>query len=194
MINLIWLSMIILSFISAIIQNRVEQLMLSIIKSAKFGFQIAINLSGIMALWLGVMRVILDSGLINYLSRVLNPIMYVLFPDIPIFHPAIKAMSLNIIANILGLSNAATPFGLQAMKELHKLNNYVEYATHSMCTFVAINVSSVQVIPITTLALLSMNGNLHPGKIVGAILLATSVSTIVAIFFTKSFERYHICE
>ncbi|MCP0913748.1 MULTISPECIES: nucleoside recognition domain-containing protein [Legionella] len=189
MLNAIWLGMIFLSVIVGILQGRLDNVVNAVTDSAKLGFEIALGLAGIMTLWLGIMNVASESGLINILARWLRPIMKRLFPDVPAEHPAMGAMILNIAANMLGLANAATPFGLQAMKELQRLNTHINTATHSMCMFLAINTSSVQLIPATAIAFLAANGNLHPSNIIITSLLATSFSTLVAIVAAKQFAK-----
>ena len=181
MLNIIWLGMIFLSVIVGVIQGRIDDVVHAITESAKLGFEIALGLTGIMALWLGIMGIASESGLINIFARALRPIMRRLFPDVPVDDPAMGARLLNIAANMLGLANAATPFGLQAMKELQRLNTHVHTASNSMCTFLAINTSSVQLIPATAIAFLAANGSLHPSSVIFSSLVATSVSTTVGI-------------
>ena len=158
--------------------------------SAKTGFEVALGLAGIMALWLGIMGIASECGLIHRVGRALRPVMLWLFPEVPPNHPAMGAMILNISANMLGLANAATPFGLQAMKELQKLNTHVHTASNAMCTFLAINTSSVQLIPATAMALLAANGSLQPSSIILTSLIATSVSTIVGVVSVKQFAKW----
>ena len=134
-----------------------------------------------MSLWLGIMGIASSSGLVDRLAQLLQPIMRRLFPDVPVNDPAMGAMVMNISANMLGLANAATPFGLQAMKELQRLNTHVHTASNSMCTFLAINTSSVQIIPATAIAYLSANGSLQPSSVIFSTLVATTVSTVVAL-------------
>lgn len=189
MLNTIWLGMILLSVITAVIQGRVDFLVRAVTDSARLGFEIAIGLTGIMALWLGIMNIASESGLVIWFTRLLKPIMRLLFPDVPTEDPAMGAMVLNISANMLGMANAATPFGLQAMKELHRLNGHAKEASNSMCTFLAINTSSVQLIPATPIAFLAANGALHPSSIIVSALVATSCSTLVAIIAVKQFEK-----
>ncbi len=189
MLNIIWLSMMCLSVIVSLIQGHLNEVVQAVTSSAKVGFELALGLSGIMALWLGIMNIASDSGLINHLARALQPIMKRLFPDIPVDHPAMGAMIFNLSANMLGLNNAATPFGLAAMKELQRLNTHVHEASNAMCTFLAINTSSVQLIPATAIAFLAANGSTNPTCIIASSLIATSISTIVAIVAVKQLEK-----
>lgn len=189
MLNAIWLGMILLSVVIGVIQGRIDQVVHAVTDSAKIGFELALGLTGVMALWLGIMGVATESGLIKQLARLLRPVMRPLFPDVPVDHPAMGAMILNLSANMFGLANAATPFGIQAMKELSKLNRYAEEASDAMCTFLAINTSSVQLIPATAIAFLAANGSLHPGSIIFSSLIASTTSTIVAIIAVKQLSR-----
>lgn len=181
MLNVIWLSMMFLAVIVGVIEGRIDNVVHAVTESAKFGFEVALGLTAIMSLWLGIMGIASASGLVKRLARLLQPIMRRLFPDVPPDDPAMGAMVLNISANMLGLANAATPFGLQAMKELQRLNTHVHTASNSMCTFLAINTSSVQIIPATAIAYLAANGSLHPSSVIFSTLVATIVSTTVAI-------------
>lgn len=197
MLNTIWLAMIFIAVIVGVIQGRIDDVVRAITDSAKFGFEVALGLTGIMALWLGIMGVASESGLVNHFARALRPIMRRLFPDVPVDDPAMGAMLLNIAANMLGLANAATPFGLQAMKELQRLNTHVYTASNSMCTFLAINTSSVQLVPATAIAYLAANGSLHPTSVIFSSLVATSVSTavgIIAVTQLAKLPRYRIKE
>lgn len=189
MLNMIWLALLCLSVVVGAIQGRLNEVVHAVTDSAKIGFELALGLTAVMALWLGIMRIATDSGLITLVSKGLRPIMRRLFPDVPVEHPAMGAMILNISANMLGMANAATPFGLQAMKELQKLNTHAHTATNSMCTFLAINTSSVQLIPATAVAYLAANGADHPTSIIITSLFATIISTIVAIVAVKSLAK-----
>ncbi|CAM2924116.1 nucleoside recognition domain-containing protein [Legionella worsleiensis] len=187
MLNIIWLGMILISVLVGIMQGRIDAVVQAVTDSAKLGFELAIGLTGMMSLWLGIMAIATESGLVSLLGKVLKPILKRLFPDVPANHPAMGAIVMNIAANMLGLVNAATPFGLQAMKELQTMNKHVSVATNSMCTFLAINTSSVQLIPATAIAFLAANGNANPSSVIFSSLIATSVSTIVAIVAVRYF-------
>ncbi|QMT61141.1 MULTISPECIES: nucleoside recognition domain-containing protein [unclassified Legionella] len=189
MLNLIWLGMILLSVVVGVIEGRIDEVARAVTESAKIGFEIALGLAGIMSLWLGIMSIANESGLVSLLGKILRPILRRLFPDIPTEHPAMGAMTMNIAANMLGLANAATPFGLQAMKELQTLNQHTKIATNSMCTFLAINTSSVQLIPATAIAYLATNGSTNPSSVIVSSLIATSISTLVAIISVKQLAK-----
>lgn len=152
---------------------------------------LSIGLIGVMAFWLGLMQIGYKSGLINGMNRIVAPIMRRLFPDVPDDHPAMSAISMNMAANVLGLGNAATPLGIKAMEELQKLNPEKEKATNAMCMFLAINTSSVQLLPPATLvALMGVGTN----ELMIPIILATLCSTIVAITAGKWFSRKNTAE
>lgn len=189
MLNIIWLGMIIISVIVGFWEGKIDQVVLAVTESAKLGFELALGLTGIMCLWLGIMSIATESGLVSKLAILLKPILKRLFPDIPVEHPAMGAMVMNIAANMLGLANAATPFGLQAMKELQSLNQHAKIATNSMCTFLAINTSSVQLIPVTAIAYLAANGSTNPSSVIFSTLIATIISTTIAIISVKQLAK-----
>ncbi len=163
-----------------------------VVRYAKTAVELAIGLIGIMALWLGIMKIAEASGLITKLAGLLKPITTRLFPDVPPEHPAMGAMIMNISANILGLANAATPLGLKAMEELNKLNKKLGTATDAMCTFLVINTSNVQLIPATVIAIRAASGSANPTEILGAVIVATTVSTIVGITAVKSLSKLKV--
>lgn len=189
MLNGIWLAMIGLSVIVGIFQGRIDAVIQAVTTSAKLSFEIALGLTGILALWLGIMQIASSSGLIERIAKYLSPIIQPLFPEVPIDDPAMGAMLMNIAANMFGLGNAATPFGLKAMHELQRLNPYAGEASDAMCTFLAINTSSVQLIPTTAIAFLAANGAVQPNSVVITALLASLVSTLVAIIAVKQLAR-----
>ncbi|MBI1804558.1 MAG: nucleoside recognition protein [Ignavibacteriae bacterium] len=160
-----------------------------IIKYAKTAVELAIGLIGIMALWLGIMKIAEQSGLVAKLASLLKPVTTRLFPDVPADHPAMGAMIMNISANMLGLTNAATPFGLKAMEELNKLNPKAGTATDAMCTFLVINTSNVQLIPATVIAIRAAAGSANPTEILGTVIVATFVTLVVGITTAKLLSR-----
>jgi spore maturation protein SpmA len=156
--------------------------------------KIALGLIGIMALWLGVMKVAEDAGLIAKLANMIKPITKKLFPEIPSDHPAIGAMLMNISANMLGLGNAATPFGLKAMDELDKLNPEKGTATNAMVTFLAINTAGLTLVPATAIAVRAAQGSADPTIIIGTSIFGASCATVTGIVAAKLFEKFPIAK
>jgi len=150
---------------------------------------IALGLIGIMALWLGVMKVAEEAGAVRLLTKLLEPLTRRLFPEVPPDHPAVGAMIMNISANMLGLSNAATPFGLKAMEELNKLNPKAGTATNAMCTFLAINTSGLVLIPATAIAVRAAAGSVNPGVIIGTSIFGAGCATVAGILAAKVLQR-----
>ena len=164
------------------------------IGKAGVAVKIALGLIGIMALWLGVMKVAEDAGLIAKLANMIKPITKKLFPEIPSDHPAIGAMLMNISANMLGLGNAATPFGLKAMDELDKLNPEKGTATNAMVTFLAINTAGLTLIPATAIAVRAAQGSADPAIIIGTSIFGASCATLTGIVAAKLFEKFPIAK
>ena len=186
MLNYIWFGMMFIAVIVGILNGNIDAVTQAAIDTAKTAVEIAIGLIGIMALWLGTMKIAEESGLIRIIARAIRPITIRLFPDVPEDHPAIGSIILNMAANLLGLGNAATPLGLKAMEELQDLNPEKETATNAMCTFLAINTSSVQLIlPATVVALMGAAAN----QIFITTILATGLSTIAAIIAVRFLEK-----
>ena len=186
MLNYIWFGMMLIAVVVGAITGNIDAVTEAAISMAKTAVEIAIGLIGIMALWLGTMKIAEESGLIRIIARALRPITIRLFPNVPEDHPAIGSIVLNMAANILGLGNAATPLGLKAMEELQELNPNKNTATNAMCTFLAINTSSVQLIlPATVVALMGTASN----QIFITTIFATGLSTIAAIIAVKTLEK-----
>ena len=160
--------------------------------SAKSAVELSLALVGQMGLWLGFMRVLQEAGLMRSLARALAPVMRRLFPDVPADHPAMGAMILNLSANMLGLGNAATPFGLKAMVELNKLNQHRGVTTNAMALFLAINTSGVAVLPLGAVAMRAALGSRDAAGIVAPTLIATACGTLVAIVACKFFARLKV--
>ena len=178
--------MMFIAVIVGILTGNIDAVTQAAIDMAKTAVEIAIGLIGIMALWLGTMKTAEESGLIRIIARAIRPITIRLFPDVPEDHPAIGSIILNMAANLLGLGNAATPLGLKAMEELQELNPEKDTATNAMCTFLAINTSSVQLIlPATVVALMGAAAN----QIFITTILATGLSTITAIITVRFLEK-----
>jgi spore maturation protein SpmA len=188
-LNYIWLALVVLAVAIGGWNNRLNEVTAGALDGAKTAVTIALGLIGIMALWLGVMRLAERAGLVQRIARALRPIMRRLFPDVPPEHPAMGSMLMNMAANMLGLGNAATPLGLRAMRDLERLNPRPGVASNAMCTFLAINTASVQLIPTTAIALLAAAGSARPTAIVGTALLATLCAATVAITAAKLLEK-----
>jgi spore maturation protein SpmA len=188
-LNYIWLALIVLAVGIGGWNNRLNEVTAGAFDGAKTAVTIALGLIGVMALWLGVMRLAERAGLVQRIARGLRPVMRRLFPDVPPEHPAMGSMLMNMAANMLGLGNAATPLGLRAMRDLETLNPRPGVASNAMCTFLAINTASVQLIPATAIALLAAAGSVRPTAIVGTALLATLCAATVAITSAKILEK-----
>ncbi|MGA8654923.1 MAG: nucleoside recognition domain-containing protein [Chthoniobacterales bacterium] len=191
MLNFIWLGLLIAGVVVAGLTGRLDAINQSVLNAAKSAvMDVALPLIGAMALWLGIVRLAEKAGLIKVLADRIRPLTARLFPDIPPDHPAMGAMMMNIAANMLGVSNAATPLGLKAMTQLNKLNSKPGVATNAMCTFLALNTSSIQLVPATAITILSINGARNPTAIVGSTLISTSIATIAAILIVKVLQRF----
>lgn len=189
MLNVIWFGIVVVSVFFSIITGKVHELVLSVTDSAKLAFDIAMSLAGIMSLWLGIMQIAQDSGLVKVITRLISPLLKRLFPDVPADHPAFGAITLNITANILGLANAATPFGIKAMEELENLNPFPGEATNAMCMFTVINTSSVQLMPVSAISFLAAAGASDPTGIIFSGLLATICSTVAGILMAFTMQK-----
>lgn len=191
MLNYIWFGLMAAAMVVAMVMGRPEEVTKGAIDSARSAVEISIGLVGVMALWLGVMRIAEESGLIRVVARAMAPVLRLLFPEVPRDHPAMGAMVMNMAANALGLSNAATPLGIKAMEELQALNTRPDTATNSMVMFMAINTASVQLVPATMIALLAASGSLAPTAIIGSTLVATAVGTVAAVAVTRLLQPFY---
>jgi len=189
MINYIWAGMLIIGFIAGAATGNLEAVTKAAIDNAQSAFEMSLGLIGVMSLWLGLMKIAEESGIVEKLAKALRPITLRLFPDVPADHPAMGAMIMNIAANMLGLGDAATPLGLKAMQELQKLNPVKDTATDAMCMFLAINTSSVTLISATTIAVLAAAGSANPTEIIGPTIIATACSTTVGIIAAKLLSK-----
>lgn len=172
--------------------KKIKELTNAAISYAGTAVEIALGLVGIMALWLGIMKIAEAAGIINYIAMALKPVTKRLFPDVPHDHPAIGSIIMNISANFLGLSNAATPFGLKAMEELDKLNPEKGTATNAMCTFLAINTAGMTLIPATAIAVRAAAGSTQPAVIIGTSLFASACATTAGLIAVKTLEKFSL--
>ena len=189
MINYIWFGLFATGIITAMFTGKMAEVTEAVFSAAKVSVELAIGLIGIMALWLGLMKVAEKAGAIGFISRLLHPVLRWLFPGIPKGHPALGSMVANMAANMLGLGNSATALGLKAMDDLQELNEDKESASDEMCTFLAINTSSVTIIPATIIGIRASAGSGNPAEIIGTVIFATGVSTTAAIIASKLLAR-----
>ena len=186
MINYIWGVFILLGVIISIIKGD-NNLTNNLITSGTKGIDIIINLVPLMCMWLGTMKIADSSGLLNIISNKLSKIIRVVFPEIPKGDPAIAYISSNIVMNMLGLGNAATPFGIKAMTRLKELNNNSDIASRSMITFLVINTSSVTIIPTTVISLRIASGSNNPTEIMTACIITTFLSSFIGLLIDRLF-------
>ena len=188
-LNVIWLFLIVSATVVAAYKGKMAALTEASFTAAESAVTLAIGLIGAMALWLGIMKVAESAGMMRFIARLIRPVMSRLFPEIPANHPAMSAMVMNMAANALGLGNAATPMGLKAMAELNKLNPSPGTATPAMCLFLAINTSSVTLLPLGVITLRASAGATNPAAILLPSIIATIISTAVAIIASKILAR-----
>lgn len=203
MLNILWASMILIGIVFAAFTGRIPDITSAAIDSSKEAISLCITLMGIMSFWTGLMEIASCAGIIQQLSKKMSPLMRFLFPDLPSDHPAREHITTNFVANILGLGWAATPAGLRAMSELENLEDSRRrgrspgpvrsrgIASNEMCTFLILNISSLQLIPVNVIAYRSQYGSVNPASIVGAAILATSISTLAAVIYCKAKTRFH---
>lgn len=189
MVNVIWLGMIVVSVIFGAANGRMEQVAEAAFGGAQTGVTVCLGLISILVFWMGLMRIAEDSGLVRKLSLLMAPVVRKLFPDVPPEHPAMGYILSNMSANLLGLGNAATPMGIKAMQELQKLNPAPAVATPAMCTLLALNTASITIVPTTMIAIRMNFGSLHPADIVAPTILATLISTGVAIIVDRWYRN-----
>ncbi|MEG1505138.1 MAG: nucleoside recognition protein [Lachnospiraceae bacterium] len=197
MLNYLWAAMIILGIVFAAFTGKMPDITNAALDSSKEAVTLCVTMMGIMSFWTGLMEIATKAGIINSLSQKMKPLIQFLFPDIPKGHPAKDYITTNIIANFLGLGWAATPAGLQGMSALAGLEKERQQgksagkpqkpgvASDEMCTFLIINISSLQLIPVNIIAYRSQYGSVNPAAIVGAGIVATAISTMVAVVYCK---------
>lgn len=198
-LNYIWIAFFLIAFITALVKviflgdlEIFTDIMNSTFDSSKTAFEISLGLTGVLALWLGIMKIGENSGLIHSLARFLSPVLCRLFPDIPKGHPALGSIFMNMSANMLGLDNAATPLGLKAMKELQELNPQKDTASNPMIMFLVINTSGLIIIPISIMVYRSQMGALQPTDVFIPILLSTFISTLVGVITVSISQKINL--
>ena len=197
-LNYIWIAFFLIAFIFGIISLLMgdttifEKMVKATFESSETAFTTSLNLTGILALWLGIMKIGEQAGIVNVLARMLSPFLSKLFPDIPRNHPVMGSIFMNIASNMLGLDNAATPTGLKAMSQMQELNTKKDTATNPMIMFLVLNTSGLTIIPTAILGYRSMYGAAQPTDVFIPILLATTVATLVGILITAGWQRINI--
>jgi len=199
-LNYIWIAFFVIAFVFAIVQLAMgnttifQQIVLSTFDSSKTAFETSLGLTGVLALWLGIMKIGERAGVVNVLARMLSPVFTKLFPDIPKNHPVMGSIFMNIASNMLGLDNAATPTGLKAMSQMQELNNKKDTATNPMIMFLVLNTSGLTIIPTTILAFRSSYGAAQPNDVFIPILLATTVATLAGIVITALWQKINLLQ
>lgn len=189
MINIIWMSLIIIGIVFGFLTNNLETVNSTIVDSTKISLDMLFKIFPVVALWMGLTKIAETSGLLEKLSIRLSPLLTKLFPEIPKKHESLSLIASNMIANLFGLGSAATPFGLKAMSSLQKLNENKDTASRSMITFLVINTSGLTIIPTTIISLRMMYGSTEPTKIVFACILSTFFATLGGIIIDKILAR-----
>ena len=188
--NWIFYILIVISIIAGSINGKLGDVVNAILSGAELSVKVAFSLIGIMAFWLGMMKIAQDSGLVAFISKLLKPITKILFNEIPENSPAVGDIAMSISANAFGLSNAATPIGIKAMEELQKHNTDKKSASNAMCMFLAMNTAGFQIIPATVIAVLAGIGYKNPTIIIAPTLLVTVIAFLSAIIMAKIFQRF----
>ena len=189
--NYIWYFLIVISIIFGAVNGKLNDVANAIFSGTELAVKIILTLLGIMTFWLGIMKIAEKSGIVEFLSKILNPIAQKIFPEIPKDSPIIGDVAMNFSANALGLANAATPIGIKAIEGMQDLNKDKESASNSMCTLLAMNTAGFQLIPATVIAILAANGCNNPTEIIIPTLIVTSTAFISAIIIAKLFKRVY---
>jgi len=185
----VWTFLLVAALVAAAVTGRVADLTGAVAESAGRAVTLSLGLVGVMTLWLGLMRVAEAAGLVELLARLVRPVMRRLFPEVPDGHPAMGSMVANLASNLLGLANAATPFGVRAMQELETLNPRPGTASDAQALFCAMNTASLQLVPATVIGLRAAAGSRAPAEILGATLLASACGVVVAVAVAKLLAR-----
>ncbi|MDR6122527.1 spore maturation protein A [Bacillus sp. SLBN-46] len=187
MVNYVWVFMTVIGVVFALFNGTMEAVNKAVFDGAKEAVTLCIGLISVLVFWLGMMRIAEESGLLERLSRLFRPLVKILFPEVPPNHPAMGYILSNMISNMFGLGNAATPLGIKAMEELKKLNGGKSSASRSMVTFLAINTASITIIPTTVIAIRINYHSVSPTEIVVPTIIATIISAIGAILIDRYF-------
>uniref|UniRef100_C6E8L3 Nucleoside recognition domain protein n=1 Tax=Geobacter sp. (strain M21) TaxID=443144 RepID=C6E8L3_GEOSM len=187
--NAVWLVLFSVSIVFAICTGNLEAFTKSIFEGAKSAVEVSLFLLGIVSVWMGITRILEDSGLIYRIAHLFKPVISRLFRNIPGDHPSISAITLNVLANLFGLGNAATPLGIKAMQELDTLNEEKGTITFEMMTFIVLNTASIQLIPFSVIGILASYNAVNPAGVVLPVLIATVISALTALVILFSFRK-----
>jgi len=191
--NVIWMVLVCLSVLFAVLGGRIDAFTKALFEAGKAAVEVCLYLVGIVSLWLGLTKILENCGIIYKMSNFFRPVMSLLFRNIPAGHPAITNITLNLLANVLGIGNAATPLGIKAMEDLQTLNDQPDTVSFEMMLFIVINTASVQLIPFTVIGLLASYGSQNPNRIMLPTFIATVISAVTAVgilfLFKKLYER-----
>ena len=189
MLNYVWGGMIIVSFVVALFTGNIESVTNAAMKGAGTAIETCVGLLGVMCLWTGIAKIAEDAGLCKIFAKLLRPITRIIFPKLKEGSAALEAIVMNMVANLLGLGNAATPLGIKAMKELDRLNGHRSEASDEMCMFVVINTASLQLIPATVIALRQTFGSSNPSEIVVPVWICSVCAIVVGVTAGKIFQK-----
>jgi len=187
--NVLWLLMICVSILFAIFTGHLEEFTRAIFDGAKVAVEVTLYLLGIVSVWMGITRILEDAGLIHRIAHLFRPLICRLFRSIPDDHPSITAITLNVLANLFGLGNAATPLGIQAMQDLDELNPDKGTITPEMMTFIVLNTASIQLIPFSVIGILASYDHPNPATVVLPVLISTAISAMTALLVLAAFRR-----
>jgi spore maturation protein A len=187
----IWLVVICISVLFSVVNGRIDEFTKAMFEAGKAAVEVCLYLVGIVSLWLGITKILEDSGLMYKLSNFFTPVISALFKNIPRGHASITSITLNLLANFFGIGNAATPLGIRAMEDLQTLNKDKETITFEMMLFIVINTSSIQLIPFTVIGLLANYGSRNPNWVFLPTFLATLISTVLAVAILYLFKKFN---
>lgn len=190
MINIIWFGLLAIGVILGLVTGRGELLSKSVISSTEASVKLIVGLAGMMSLWSGIMKIAQRSGLTDKIATLLRPILRLLFKDAPRNKNAMGSIILNLTSNMLGLSNAATPFGIKAMEELQKINPKKDTATNDMALFLVLNAACIQLIPTSIISMRAVSGSSNPGVIIIPAIVTTATAAIMGVVYCKVLQRF----
>lgn len=191
MVNVIWGLLLVIGIVYSLLTGKVNELNSEILTSAKMGLDLIFEILPIIVIWMGLMRIAEDGGIIKKISTLLSRPLNIIFPSIPKGNPALGLIASNVAVNMMGLGSAATPFGLKAMKELQKINPKKEIASEAMVTFLILNTGGVTIIPTTVIAMRTMYGSANPTEIIIPSIIATACATIGGLIVDYFIRRRH---